>query len=122
MAPRESSRIPVAFMSYAHRDDEDRRLSRFRERLERELAQQTGLDVRIFKDSDDVELGEQWRTRLDEGLATSTFLLAIISPSFLMSRYCRDELETFRRYEQSLGRDDLILPVYYIDCEDFRTS
>lgn len=116
------SDVPVAFMSYAHRDDRDGRLTRFRDRLERELGQQTGADVRIFKDSDDIELGEQWRKRLAEGLAASTFLLPIITPSFVMSPYCRQELETFLLHEQAVGREDLVLPVYYIDCEDFLTS
>ncbi len=115
-------KVPVAFMSYAHHDDGQGRLSRFRERLEGELRSQTGLDLEIFKDSEAINIGEQWRRRLDEGLAASTFLLPIVTPSFLMSAYCREELETFCRHERELGRDDLILPVYYIDCEGFLSS
>jgi hypothetical protein len=42
--------------------------------------------VEIFKDSDDIQLGAQWRKRLDEGLAVSTFLLPIITSSLLTSR------------------------------------
>jgi hypothetical protein len=79
------SRNPVAFMSYAQRDDEDGRLSRFCARLEHEFALQTGSDVWIFKDRDDIEFGEQCRERLDDGLARSMFLLPIITPSFVMS-------------------------------------
>lgn len=120
--PPSGSKVPVAFMSYAHHDDQDGRVSRFHERLERELRSQTGMDVTIFKDSDDIGLGEQWRKRLEEGLAAATFLLPIITPSFLTSPYCRGEFETFRGHEQALARDDLILPVYYIGCEDFRFS
>jgi hypothetical protein len=116
------SKRPVAFMSYAHHDDSGGSLTTFRDRLVAELRSQTGTDVEIFMDSDAIRLGEQWRKRLNEGLATSTFLLPIITPSFLTSPYCRDELETFRGHEQALGREDLILPVYYIDCEHFRGS
>jgi hypothetical protein len=120
-APRSTDpKVPVAFMSYAHHDDgAGRRLTRFHARLEQELRSQTGTVVEIFKDSDDIQLGEQWRSRLDLGLAASTFLLPIITPSFFTSPYCQSELETFRRHEDALGRGDLILPVYYIDCEDF---
>ena len=109
-------------MSYAHHDERDGRLSKFRDRLTDELRAQTGTDIAIFMDSDAIQLEKQWRTRLDHGLAASTFLIAIITPSFLTSSYCREELETFRDRERALGRDDLILPVYYIDCEPFLTS
>jgi len=113
--------VPVAFMSYAHHDDGEGGLTKFRNRLVVELRSQTGKDVVIFMDNDAIKLGERWRRRLAEGLAESTFLLPIITPSFLTSPYCRDELETFCGHERALDRDDLVLPVYYIDCEDFRT-
>jgi hypothetical protein len=113
---------PVAFMSYAHHDDGDGRLTKFHGRLVHELRSQTGRDLAIFKDVDDIALGEQWRKRLDEGLANSTFLLPIITPSFLMSEHCREEFGTFLKHERALGRDDLILPIYYIGCQDFETS
>ena len=113
---------PVAFMSYAHHDDRDRTLTKFRDRLAAELQSQIGTTVEIFMDNDSIQLGAQWRERLEEGLASSTFLLPIITPSFLTSTYCQGELATFRRHERALGRDDLILPVYYIDCEDFAES
>ena len=117
-----SSKVSVAFMSYAHHDDGERRLTKFRDRLAGELRSQSGVEMEIFMDSDAIKLGEQWRERLAEGLAASTFLLPIVTPSFLTSPYCRDELETFLGHERALGRNDLILPVYYIDCESFLTS
>lgn len=117
-----ASKGHVAFMSYAHHDNGANRLSKFRDRLVQELRSQTGTDVEIFMDSDDIELGEPWRRRLAEGLTTSAFLLPIITPSFLMSAYCRLEFESFCAHERDLGRDDLILPVYYVDCEDIRAS
>ncbi len=117
-----SSKVSVAFMSYAHYDDREGRLSKFRDRLAGELQSQTGVEMDIFKDSDAITVGQPWRKRLDEGLATSTLLLPIVTPSFLRSPHCREELETFAAHEQALGRDDLILPIYYIDCESFLAS
>jgi HEAT repeat protein len=107
------------FMSYAHHDDNDGRLTRFRDRLLDELHAQTGRHIAIFKDDDDISLGERWRDRLNTGLATSTFLLPIVTPSFLTSTYCRDEVETFLAHQQELARNDLVLPIYYIDCQEF---
>jgi hypothetical protein len=116
--PAAGSSAPVAFMSYAHHDDSDHRLATFRERLVLELRSQTGRDIAIFKD-DDIDLGEQWLRRLREGLAASTFLLPIITPSFFTSAYCRKELDVFLEHERAHGHDELVLPILYIDCEEF---
>lgn len=114
--------VPVAFMSYADSDDSDGRISTFRARLEEELRAQSGERLPIFQSREDIALGESWRQRLAEGLAGSTFLLPIVTPSFLTSTYCREEVATFLDKERALARNDLVLPVYYIDCEEFLTS
>ena len=44
-----------------------------------------------------------------------TFLIPIITPSFFGSANCRQELEYFLDREEKLKRNDLILPVHYID-------
>jgi anti-sigma regulatory factor (Ser/Thr protein kinase) len=117
---RRASGDPVAFLSYAHHDDRRGHLTRLREFLMEELQSQTGEAFEIFMDSDDIGLGEDWRRRLDEGLAAATFLIPILTPSFLKSQYCRDELRIFSDHERTLGRDDLILPIYYVDCSHVR--
>jgi len=40
----------------------------------------------------------------------------VITPSFFKSAACRSELERFLKREETLGRKDLILPVYYVEC------
>ena len=40
--------------------------------------------------------------------------MPIITPLFFSSAGCRDELEKFLAHEKAIGRDDLILPVYYV--------
>jgi hypothetical protein len=102
-------------MSYAHHDDGRGALSRFHRELTEELHSQSGRPIEIFKDNEDIELGQQWRERLAAGLAESTFLLPIITPSFLRSRHCREEYVAFTEHERARQRRDLVLPVYYID-------
>ena len=116
MARTDSPVGSVAFMSYSHHDDVAGSLSKFHDRLVHELRAQSGIDIKVFKDDDDIELGDRWHDRLEQGLATSTFLLPIITPSFLTSKYCRHEFDTFLEHERDHDRDDLVLPVYYIDC------
>jgi hypothetical protein len=107
---------PAAFMSYAHIDDEDGRLTEFRKLLSREVQIQTGEQFPIFQDRDDIEWGRHWKERIEESLNEVTFLIPIITPSFFKSKACRDELQRFIEREKKLGRNDLILPVYYVDC------
>jgi parallel beta-helix repeat protein len=94
---------PVAFMSYVWLDDEheEGRLSEFR---------------RIFQDRKDVRWGQQWKQRIEESLDAATFLIPIVTPGFFNSAACREEFDRFLERERKLGRNDLILPVYYVDA------
>src|SRR4029077_1089262 len=112
------SQNPAAFMSYVRFDDEheDGRLTEFRQRLSGEVRLQTGSDFRIFQDRKDIAWGQQWQERIDESLDAVTFLVPILTPSFFKSEACRGELERFLDREKQLKRNDLILPVYYVNC------
>ena len=107
---------PAAFMSYVHSDDNRGRLTEFRERLGDEVRVQIGEEFLIFQDRKDIQWGENWKKRIDESLDEVTFLTPIITPSFFKSHACRDELQRFLAREKELKRDDIVLPVYYVDC------
>jgi F-box protein 11 len=109
---------PIAFMSYVHVDDEHEngRLTQFRERLSGEIGMQLGERFDIFQDRKDLRWGEQWKARLDGAIDAVTFLIPIVTPAFFKSQACRGELERFLEREQKLGRNDLIMPVYYLDA------
>lgn len=102
-------------MSYVREDDRSGRLSEFRERLEDEVRIQIGEPFTIFQDRTDIQWGQNWKTRIENSLDGVTFLVPIITPSFFRSPACREELRRFVDREKSLGRDDLILPLYYVD-------
>jgi hypothetical protein len=112
---------PAAFMSYARFNDkhDDGQLTAFRERLADEIQVQTGEEFLIFQDRTDVAWGQNWQQRIDQALGTVTLLLAIITPGFFRSEHCRAEVERFLDRERQLGRDDLILPVYYVSTPEF---
>ena len=104
-------------MSYARLDDDRfRRLTQFREDLSAEVQRQIGEEFPIFQDSKDIQWGQNGEARIKESLDEVTFLIPIITPRFFNSPDCRDELERFLEREKELERDDLVLPVYYIDC------
>lgn len=114
------SQHPAGFMSYARNDDdhEDGRISELRNRLVKEVRLQSGdNNFDIFQDRNDIAWGEQWEKRIEESLDAGTFLFPIITPGFFKSKGCRKELERFLKRETQLGRDDLILPIYYVDTQ-----
>jgi hypothetical protein len=107
---------PQAFMSYAHIDDRHQRLSQFRKELSGEVQVYLGREFAIFQDWNDIGWGQNWNARIQQSLEQEAiFLIAILSPSFFNSARCQAELRAFLDKETNLGRDDLVLPVYYVD-------
>ena len=107
---------PVAFMSYARSDDNRGCLTEFRERLGDEVRVQIGEEFLIFQDRKNIQWGENGKARIKESLDEVTFLIPIITPSFFNSQPCRRELQRFLEREKKLGLNDLVLPIYYVDC------
>ena len=117
----------AAFMSYVHADDRYGHVKSFHEHLSHEVETVVGFDFPIFLDSEDIMLGQSWRRRIEEALDEALFFIPILTPSFFNSEYCRAELRRFLEREKKLGRDDLILPVYFVDArvlneEDLRAE
>jgi hypothetical protein len=112
----------AAFFSYVRRNDEhDKgRLTDFRKLLEAELWAQTGKDLQIFQDTEDIEWGDVWKERITKVLDISNFLIVIVTPGYLESQSCRFEFEYFLRRESSSGQKDLILPILYIDTAELK--
>ncbi|MEA3324130.1 MAG: TIR domain-containing protein [Euryarchaeota archaeon] len=103
-------------MSYVHSDDKYGHLTQFHERLSAEVHIQIGEEFPIFQDRKDILWGQNWKKRIEESIDEVTFIIPIVTPSFFNSSACRDELQQFLERENELGRNDLVLPVYYVDC------
>jgi CheY-like chemotaxis protein len=109
--------LPDAFLSYTRIDDQfyGGAITSFRKLLELGVKVVTGrVSFSIFQDVDGTEIGEQFQQRFDEVIAGAWFFIPIITPLFFNSTACRGELEKFLVHEKTLGRNDLILPVYYV--------
>lgn len=110
------------FLSYARADDkhEGGFISALRDSLISEFRFQTGQDLFVFQDTAHIDLGENWRQKIQAGIETTSFLLVILTPSYLRSERCRDELQRFLLREQELRRADLVLPIYYATVPEDR--
>jgi cobaltochelatase CobT len=114
-------REPVAFFSYVRSDDDHDggKISLLQEYLEGEVKMQTGRTFHIFQDRIDIRWGEQWKERIEEALFGVTFLVPIVTPSYFRSHACRMEFDTFLVRERALGEEErLILPIYYVPCDE----
>ena len=117
-----ATRPPDAFLSYTHFDDRRGDISAFRGQLEHAVQELSGEPFEIFQDVDGIGLGERWSGKLDEMLEQVRFFIPIVTPSYFKSQACRDELEKFLRAEADRGRDDLVLPIYYIDSDTLENT
>ena len=107
----------MVFMSYSQADDKHLKghFSNVRELVSSEFRFQTGRDLRIFQDTRGIGLGENWQDRLNVEIDTTDLLLVFLTPSYLSSEACRTELSRFLSNESRLGRNDLVLVVYFAD-------
>lgn len=119
-----AERKPVAFLSYTRADDEYEHgaLTRFHDELSRTLRFLHGDRIDIFLDVHDIALGQDIRRRIREALNEIILLIPIITPSYFKSPWCREELELFLERGRQLGRDDLILSIYYQSVPDLDTA
>ena len=109
---------PVAFMSFVNSDfqHEEGRIAQFRERLIDEVSMHTGKELSIFQDRDDALWREAWKAHVEDSVNGAAFLIAFITPRYFRSEQCRSELTAFAELESTLGRGDLVLPLYYVRC------
>ena len=113
-----ASKAPDAFLSYTRFDDQHDRgaIGEFGLGLASAVRALTGEPFEIFQDVDGIGIGEQWLGKLGRVLDEAHFFIPILTPSYFRSRACRDELMKFLNTEEKAGRNDLILPIYYITC------
>ena len=111
---------PGGFWSYVHADDEyeEGRIVRLREQLQRSVRFHSGISsFEIFLDEKHIDWGQHWRDRIKDSLDNALLLFPILTPRYFLSEYCREEFFAFKERQRRLGRDDLILPIYYLTAE-----
>lgn len=109
---------PLGFLSYTRKDDHffGGYITAFRKALEAGVQVVTGdRSFRLFQDVEGIVIGEQWEKKLAEVIGRASFFLPMLTPLYLSSPNCREEIWLFLAREDSLGRDDMILPIYLVD-------
>ena len=115
---------PTGFWSYTSIDDSASggRLSQLRKLLADELQPHVGrARVHIFQDVAAIPPGTDWEREIDDALEQASFFIPILTPGFMQSEWCAKEVNKFRAIMERRGRNDLIVPVHYLDVDGFDT-
>lgn len=107
----------IAFFSYARHDDNavGGLLSKIRANLEIEIRVRAGdEDLEVFQDTDDIEVGDTWESRLRDAIGNSAFFIPVITPFYFTRPACRRELETWLNNYRSEGERKKIIPIKFL--------
>ena len=93
-----------AFISYRHCEPDSDIAAKLQKKLEgfrlpKEIAKKLGRTRlnRVFRDETEFAVSDDLTQAIDEALANSDYLIAICSPEYLKSPWCRKEIESFLR-------------------------
>ena len=101
------------FISYNREDDIKNKISNFINELRYEYKAETNSILKIFQDKRSIELGEQWKKKIDHALNNSNILLAFLSPLYFDSKYCCYEWNLF----QGISKNNRIIPIKFRNFE-----
>src|SRR5882724_12131791 len=107
------------FVSYSRRDNERGQAAALKAQIESSFHAFAGRDLRVFFDTHEITGMDDWRQEIQRSLRESHLFLAVLSPNYLASPYCRWEWEDYVRYEamrQCLGEG--VAPVFFVTLPD----
>lgn len=112
--------VAEAFLSYAHADNdrENGRILRLAKLIENEFETLTGTGIAIFTDSAEIKWGQNFRSRLNEALQSTTFFIPVLTPTYFVREECQKEMRQFVSSARALGLTELLLSIRYIDVPD----
>ena len=94
-----------AFISYRHCEPDNEIASRLQKKLEsfrfpKDIAAKAGRTKlsRIFRDETEFAVSDDLTKAIEEAIVNSDYLIAVCSPEYLKSPWCRKEIETFLRF------------------------
>ena len=103
------------FISYSRRDNENGQVAALKAQIEKSFLAFAGRELSTFFDTSEIQGMDDWRHKIQRSLRDSQLFLAVLSPPYLSSPYCRWEWEDYVRYEamrQCLGEG--VAPVFFV--------
>lgn len=107
------------FISYSRQDDKCGQVEALKAHIDSEFSDFAGSEIKIFFDKQEIYGMDDWRLKIQRSLRESRLFLAVLSPNYIASSYCRWEWEDYLRYEamrQCLGEG--IAPIFFVTLQD----
>jgi hypothetical protein len=107
------------FISYCRRDNDQGQVAQLKAQIESSFHAFAGREIRFFFDTHEIQGMDDWRQKIQRSLRESNLFLAVLSPNYIASPYCRWEWEDYVRYEamrQSLCEG--VAPVFFVTMPD----
>lgn len=92
------------FLSYSSRD------AKVASRTEQELLQRSDIS-KVFNFRSDIQVGMSWQREIDDAIESARAMVALISPDYLKSPECQEELMVARLRHKHEGR--FLFPVWW---------
>ncbi len=96
------------FCSYAHVDNDEGWVANFATAIGGTYRRLTGEPLRLFLDREALTTADIWERRIRSALEASRVLLAVVSPSYVRSEWCRREWDYLSAKEDELRNQGLL--------------
>jgi TIR domain-containing protein len=107
-----------AFFSYKRDRESDYWHKRVKEKLAYWAKQGFNREIRIFFDTEEIQIGQLWEEKIGNALKKSRCIVCFWSPQYFQSKWCVSEWETFLERER-IAKRALVVPVSYFDGNTF---
>jgi hypothetical protein len=109
------------FWSYVHKDNDGLRgaIRRVANDVvdEYEVMEGDG-SIDLFLDSAKIKWGDKWKDKIGKAIREGAFFIPIVTPRYLQSEECRNELLDFAKQAEDQGREGLIMPLYFVEVKE----
>lgn len=109
------------FLSYTRLKDQFNKVSQFRERLQSELELRDP-GSHVFQDKHNLRDGQHFPEELETAVHAADVFLALVSPAWLQSEWCRKEFALFTSNGSDTSRLHRIVPVLWVDTPELRST
>ena len=109
------------FLSYRREDNEylDGAIVRLAEDIAREYKFQSGsTGLEVFVDTRSIPWGEEWQSALNSAVDATTFIMPAVTPGYLSSQACREELQRFVSRGEELANGHILSLIW----QDYRST
>ena len=111
------------FISYAHVDDRDanhRKVASIVDAIKADYLHVVGTPLEVFFDTEAIRDMDDWESRILLGLRQSRMMVAVLSPAYFQSEYCKKEWEYYVETELAHALPgEGIAPIYVVTYEPF---